>query len=154
MFDQLYYPPGLQWYWKADFVNELSDEAIGIHQQYGADLPTELCTMHLYPINGAVHDVNAGDTAFSYRDVTWSQVVVGVDTDPANAGPISQWAKDYWQELHPHSAGGAYVNFMMEEGKDRIQATYRGNYQRLAAIKQTYDPQNLFHVNQNIKPSG
>jgi FAD/FMN-containing dehydrogenase len=154
MFDQIYYPPGLQWYWKADFVKELSDEALELHKQYGSNLPTELCTMHLYPINGAVHRVGRNDTAFSYRDMTWSCVIVGVDQDPANADMISHWAKEYWSALHPHTAGGGYVNFMMEEGQERIRATYRDNYQRLAAIKKKYDPQNLFHINQNIQPAG
>lgn len=153
MFDQIYYPPGLQWYWKADFVEELSDEAIKLHLQYGSNLPTELCTMHLYPINGAVHKVGNGDTAFSFRDVTFSSVIVGVDQDPANAGMISQWARDYWQALHPYTRGGGYVNFMMEEGESRIRATYQSNYQRLVAVKDQYDPDNLFHVNQNIRPS-
>jgi hypothetical protein len=132
----------------------VSDQAIEIHKEYGSNLPTELCTMHLYPIDGAVHDVGRNDTAFSFRDVTWSRVIVGVDPDPANADLVSRWAKDYWQALHPLSAGGGYVNFMMEEGEDRIRATYRDNYQRLVAVKNKYDPDNLFHVNQNIKPDG
>ena len=152
MFDQLYFPPGLQWYWKADFVKELSDEAIKIHLRYGSELPTEISTMHLYPINGAVHKVARSETAFSYRDVTWSSVTVGVDPDPSNAEMISKWAREYWAALHPHSAGGGYVNFMMEEGLDRIQATYRENYDRLVEVKRRYDPGNLFHVNQNIRP--
>ena len=153
MFDQIYYPPGLQWYWKADFVKELSDEAIDLHIKYGSNLPTELCTMHLYPINGAVHNVGRNDTAFSYRDMTWSCVIVGVDQDPGNADLISRWAREYWQALHPMTAGGGYVNFMMEEGEGRIQATYRDNYRRLATIKHKYDPANFFHINQNIKPN-
>jgi len=153
MFDELYYPPGLQWYWKADFVKELSDEALALHVKYGSNLPTELCTMHLYPINGAVHEVGRNETAFSFRDMTFSSVIVGVDRDPANAPRISQWARDYWQALHPYSAGGGYVNFMMEEGQERVQATYRDNYQRLTAVKRKYDPTNLFHVNQNIQPA-
>jgi FAD/FMN-containing dehydrogenase len=154
MFDQLYYPPGLQWYWKADFVKELSDQAIDLHTDYGSNLPTERCTMHLYPIDGAVHDVDKEDTAFSFREVTWSRVIVGVSSDPAKAGEVTQWAKEYWKALHPLSAGGGYVNFMMEEGQDRIRATYRDNYPRLAAVKSKYDPNNLFHVNQNVKPNG
>lgn len=153
MFDQLYYPPGLQWYWKADFVKELSDEAIAVHQEYGSALPTELSTMHLYPINGAVHDVGKHETAFSFRDVTWSQVIVGVDPNPGNAPRMIEWAQSYWGALHPLSAGGGYVNFMMEEGQDRIRATYGDNYKRLVEVKTKYDPQNLFHLNQNIPPS-
>jgi len=153
MFDEMFYPPGLQWYWKADFVKEISDEAINLHQAFGSELPTERCTMHLYPVDGAVHKVDRNETAFSYRDVNWSRVIVGVDPDPANADRIRQWAREYWEALHPHSAGGGYVNFMMEEGQDRIQATYRDNYPRLQKIKARYDPENFFHVNQNIEPA-
>lgn len=152
MFDALY-PPGHQWYWKGDFVNELGDEAIKVHLQYAAELPTPQSTMHLYPIDGAVHDVGPEDTAWSYRDATWSMVIAGVDPDPASAQKITDWARAYWEALHPYSAGGAYVNFMMEEGGDRVKATYGDNYDRLVAVKTKYDPSNLFRVNQNIKPA-
>ena len=152
MFDPIY-QPGLQWYWRGDFVNELSDEAIARHLEFAQRKPTLHSTMHLYPINGAVHRVGAHETAFSYRDTTWSQVIVGVDPDPANADLIRDWTVAYWEALHPYSAGGAYVNFMMEEGQVRVQATYRDNYARLAAVKTKYDPENFFHVNQNIKPA-
>jgi len=117
MFDALCYSPGLQWYWKADFVNEVGDRAIDLHLVFGTDLPTELCAMHLYPINGAVHEVDRSDTAFSFRDVTFSRVIVGVDSDPTNVEHVSRWVKDYWKALHPLSAAGGYVNFMMEEGQ-------------------------------------
>jgi FAD/FMN-containing dehydrogenase len=152
LFDPLY-PPGLQWYWRADFVRELSDPAIALHAEHGARIPTMHSTMHLYPINGAVHRVGKNDTAFSYRDVTWAEVIVGVDPDPANRERITAWTKDYWSALHPHSAGGAYVNFMMDEGQERIRATYRDNYDRLADLKKQYDPANFFRVNQNIHPA-
>jgi FAD/FMN-containing dehydrogenase len=152
MFDALY-PPGLQWYWRADFVNELSDEAIELHLKYGSALPSMHSTMHLYPINGAVHRVGKNDTAFSYRESKWAEVIVAVDPDPAKIDGMIPWVKDYWSALHPYSAGGAYVNFMMDEGQDRVHATYRENYGRLASIKNKYDPGNLFHVNQNIKPT-
>jgi len=152
MFDVLY-PPGLQWYWKADFMNELSDEAIAEHVKYGSEVPTMHSTMHLYPINGAAHRVGNNDTPWSYRDAIFVHNIVGVDPDPANNESIISWAKEYWDALHPYSAGGAYVNFMMEEGEDRVKATYRDNYERLVAIKNKYDPNNLFRVNQNIKPT-
>jgi FAD/FMN-containing dehydrogenase len=151
MFDPIY-PPGLQWYWKADFVRTLPDEAIALHLMYAANLPSMHSTMHLYPINGAAGRVKSTATPWGYRDATWSSVIVGVDPDPANKEKISAWAKEYWNALHPFSAGGAYVNFMMEEGEDRIRATYGKNYARLAKIKKRYDPSNLFRVNQNIKP--
>lgn len=152
MFDEMFYPPDLHWYWKGDFVRELADEAIDIHLRYASSLPSELCTMHLYPIDGAVNRVGEGDTAFAFRDMTFSQVIVGVDAQPKNVDKISGWAREYWEALHPHSAGGGYVNFMMEEGQNRVKATYRNNYERLVEIKTRYDPSNLFHVNQNIEP--
>jgi FAD/FMN-containing dehydrogenase len=152
MFDGLY-PPGHQWYWKADFVRELSDEAIALHVKHAAKLPTMQSTMHLYPINGAASRIKNSATPWCYRDAVWAQVMVGVDPDPGNKERISAWAKEYWTALHPYSAGGAYVNFMMEEGDDRIRATYGRNYDRLAKVKKRYDPTNLFRVNQNIKPA-
>jgi len=151
-FDGLY-TPGLQWYWRADFVNELSDEAIALHVKHGAQLPSLHSTMHLYPIDGAAQRVGRKETAFSYRDARWAAVFVGVDPDPANGARVGAWARDYQTALHPYSAGGAYVNFMMEEGQDRVQATYRDNYPRLAAVKRSLDPGNLFRVNQNILPA-
>jgi FAD/FMN-containing dehydrogenase len=151
MFDALY-PAGLQWYWKADFFKGLSDAAIDLHTKYGPQLPTMHSTMHIYPINGAAHRVGRNDTAFSFRDANFAEVIVGVDPDPANNERMIQWAKDYWLALHPHSAGGAYVNMIMDEGEDNVKAAYRENYARLAAIKAAYDPTNLFHTNQNIKP--
>jgi FAD/FMN-containing dehydrogenase len=151
-FDALY-PAGLQWYWRADFFNEISDAAIDVHLKYGNQLPTGHSTMHLYPIDGAVSRVGEDATAFAYRDGGWAGVIVGVDPDPVNAPRITQWARDYWQELHPASAGGAYVNFLMNEGQDRVAAAYRGNYQRLAELKRRYDPDNVFHINQNIEPA-
>lgn len=153
MFDALY-TPGLQWYWKADFVNELSDEAIERYIHHGSRLPTMQSTMHLYPVNGAAHRTGKNDTAWSYREATWAEVIVGVDPDPAKKDLIVNWAREYWEDVHPYSAGGAYVNFMMEEeGQERVKASYRDNYERLADIKRKYDPTNFFRVNQNIKPA-
>jgi hypothetical protein len=152
MFDGLY-PPGLQWYWNADHFVELSDDAIALHLQYAEQLPSVHSTMHLYPLSGAPQRVSKEATAWSYREANFAQVIVGVDPDPANSPRTIAWSKEYWRALHPYSAGGAYVNMMMEEGQERVQAAYRDNYQRLAQIKARYDPQNLFRVNQNIKPA-
>jgi hypothetical protein len=146
-------PAGLQWYWRADFFHEITDEAIAAHEKFGAELPTGMSTMHMYPIDGAASRVAEEATAFAYRSGGWAGVIVGVDPDPANAELISQWARDYWEALHPASAGGAYINFMMSEGQERIRASYRGNYDRLARIKHRYDPDNTFHINQNIEPA-
>ncbi len=150
-FDGLY-PAGLQWYWRSDFCTEISDAAIEVHHKYGALLPTGHSTMHMYPVGGAASRVAGDATAFAHRDGGWAAVIVGVDPDPANAERISAWAKDYFDELHPLSAGGTYVNFLMAEGADRVRDSYGANYPRLAAIKLRYDPDNVFHVNQNIAP--
>lgn len=152
MFDP-FYPSGHQWYWHGDFFTEISDEAIEIHVKHGRQLPTSNSTMHLYPVDGAVHRVASDSTAFSYRDATYSGVIVGVHPEPEGAEMISQWTKDYGQALQPFSTGGAYVNFMMEEGDKRVKATYRDNYPRLVQIKKKYDPDNFFRINQNIKPA-
>lgn len=152
MFDALY-PAGLQWYWRADFVRELNAKAITEHIKFGNAMPTMLSSMHMYPVNGAASRISKKDTAWSYRDATWAMVIVGVDPDPANKEKITTWAKEYWEALHPFSAGGAYVNFMMDEGEERVKATYGENYERLVSIKNKYDPNNFFRVNQNIKPS-
>jgi FAD/FMN-containing dehydrogenase len=151
-FDALY-PPGLQWYWRADYVAEIPDAAVERHVEFANALPTPFSTMHMYPCDGAAARVANDATAWAYRDAKWAQVIVGVDPDPANAALIRKWAVDYWDAVHPYSMGGAYVNFMMEEGQERVQAAYRGNYERLAKVKAKYDPYNVFHVNQNIKPS-
>jgi UDP-N-acetylenolpyruvoylglucosamine reductase len=152
LFDPLL-PPGLQWYWRADFVKELGGAAIAKHLEQASKMPPGLSQVHIYPIDGAAHRVGKGDTAFSYRDANFALVIVGIDPNPAQSGVVTQWCKDYFDALHPYSAGGAYVNFMMDEGQERVQASFRDNYQRLAAVKKQYDPMNFFRVNQNIRPS-
>jgi FAD/FMN-containing dehydrogenase len=152
LFDPLL-PTGMQWYWKADFVKELPDRAIELHVEHIEKVPTELSIAHIYPLDGAVHKVGRNETAWNCRDATWSMVICGIDPNPAKAKALTTWAKEYWEALHPYNLSGAYLNFMMEEGEDRIRATYGDNYGRLAAIKRKYDPTNFFRVNQNIKPA-
>jgi hypothetical protein len=153
LFDGLY-PKGLQWYWKGDFVKTLPEAAIEAHLAHTAKLPSPVSAMHLYPIDGAVHRRKSDETAWNCRDATWSMVIVGVDSDPARAPALKQWARDYWEAVHPFDLDGAYPNFMMDdEGEARLKATYGDNYPRLAALKKKYDPGNLFRVNLNIRPA-
>ena len=152
MFDGLY-PHGDQWYWKANFVTEIPDEAVDIHVQFAEQLPTGKSTMHLYPIDGVAGRVPKEATTWNYRDAKWGMVIVGVSPDPADNPAMIDWARSYWAALHPYSTGGAYVNMMMEEGQDRVRASYGEHYDRLAQIKGKYDPNNLFRVNQNIRPA-
>jgi hypothetical protein len=151
-FDGLY-PPGLQWYWKAEMLNGLTDELIDVHVEHGARLPTMHSSMHLYPIDGAVHRVPRDATAWAFRDQRYAGVIVGVDPSPDRAEAIRTWAREYWAAMHPFSAGGGYVNFLQgDEGDSRVRDTYGANYERLVQVKREYDPQNLFRVNQNIIP--
>ncbi|MCR6636871.1 FAD-binding oxidoreductase [Devosia sp.] len=153
MFDALY-PKGLQWYWKGDFVKSLPDAAIDAHIEQAKKSPTGECLMHLYPIDGAVHDKASGDSAWNCRDATWSMVIAAIAPDANRAPELKQWARNYWQTIHPYDLDGAYPNFMMDDEADgRLRATYGDNYPKLAAIKAKYDPDNLFQVNQNVRPS-
>lgn len=151
LFDGLM-PPGMQWYWRADFFTDLGPEIRAQHLKFGSNIPTPLSQMHLYPISGAASRVGKTDTPWAYRDAKYAGVIVGVDPDPVNAEKITHWCKEYWQALHPYSSGGAYSNFLMDEGQERVQKSYKHNYKRLTQIKKKYDPGNFFSVNQNIKP--
>jgi FAD/FMN-containing dehydrogenase len=152
LFDPLL-PSGMQWYWRADFVKTFNADAIQAHYREALKTPAGLSQVHIYPIDGAAHRVGREDTAFSYRDANFAVVIVGIDPDPARKDAITQWCKGYFDAVHPYSAGGAYVNFMMDEGQERVQASFRDNYARLARIKAKFDPSNLFRVNQNIRPT-
>ena len=149
-----FFPKGLQWYWKGDFVKSLPDEAIDVHIAQAGQAPSELCLMHLYPIDGAVRRVASDATPWGARGATWSMVIAGIDPAPKQAEALKKWGRAYWAAIHPFNLEGAYVNFMMDdEAEDRVQATYGPNYKRLASIKAKYDPKNLFRVNQNIQPA-
>jgi FAD/FMN-containing dehydrogenase len=145
-------PAGLQHYWKADFVSELSDDAIAAHLEFGPRVPCVESTVHLYPIDGACHRVAADATAFAYRDARFACVIAGMWPDPAHNERNTAWVRDYWEAIHPHSELGGYVNFMAGDDQDRIRDNYRGNYDRLVEAKRRYDPENLFRMNQNIDP--
>jgi hypothetical protein len=149
-----FFPKGLQWYWKGDFVKSLPDEAIDTHIAQAAAAPSDFSLMHLYPIDGAVRRVASNATAWSARDATFNMVIAAIDPDPKNAEALKKWGRAYWKAVHPFNMEGAYVNFMMDdEASNRVEATYGENYARLARVKATYDPRNLFKVNQNIKPA-
>jgi FAD/FMN-containing dehydrogenase len=152
MFDGLL-PHGLHHYWKADFTDSLSEELIAGHVRYGSRIPTVNSAVHIYPLDGAVHDIKADATAFAYRDARFTHILAAVSPDPTPMPKYRDWVRSYWAALHPYSSGGAYVNFLMEEGDERIANSYRGNFARLGAIKRKYDPGNLFRLNQNIKPA-
>jgi hypothetical protein len=150
-FDGLY-PPGLQHYWKANFVTDLTDEAIDAHVEHGAQVPVLQSTVHIYPVNGACHRVSPDATAFAYREANFATVIAGMWPDPTqNEGNI-KWVRDYYEATAPLSEEGGYINFMSEDDQDRIRSNYKGNYERLVEVKGKYDPDNMFRLNHNIKP--
>jgi FAD/FMN-containing dehydrogenase len=150
-FDALY-PPGLQHYWKANFVKELTDEIIEAHLQHGPNAPTVHSTMHVYPINGAVHRVAPDATAFGHRDANFATVIVGAWPDRADSEANIAWVRNYSDATAPLSEEGGYINFMASDDQARVSANYGANFDRLIAVKRAYDPGNLFHLNQNIVP--
>ncbi|MGI8616274.1 MAG: FAD-binding oxidoreductase [Actinomycetota bacterium] len=145
-------PPGLQHYWKANFVKELTDDAIEAHMKHGPQVPAVNSTVHIYPINGACHRVAPDSTAFAYRDATFATVIAGMWPDPSVNDANTAWVRDYYEATAPLSEAGGYVNFMAGDDQSRIRDNYKGNYDRLVEVKRTFDPENLFHVNQNIAP--
>ena len=144
-------PRGLQHYWKAAFLGDLTAEAIGKHMDHGPRVPVVNSTVHLYPINGACHDVAADATAFGHRDATYAVVIAGMWPDPADNEANTRWVRDYDAAIAPHSQGGGYVNFASADDQAKVAVNYGANYARLQQVKARYDPDNLFHLNQNIR---
>lgn len=148
-------PKGMQHYWKADYITDLSDEAIAVHVRHGRNTPHISSSMHLHAINGAAQRVGPDETAFGHRDKNFSPVIAGIWDDPAENEANIQWVRDYYDAIHPFSGTeGGYVNFMSDDDGHRSEANYGANYERLVAVKAKYDPDNLFRVNQNIVPAG
>jgi hypothetical protein len=145
-------PFGLNHYWKADFFKDLSEPIIERHIRYGPEVPTVNSAVHIYPVDGAVRRVGKDDTAYTHRDAQFVHIIAAVSPDASVMARYTDWVREYWTALHGYSAGGAYVNFLMEEGDARIKETYGENYDRLVEVKMKYDPTNLFRMNQNIKP--
>ena len=152
MFDGLA-GPGMHNYWRGDFLSELTDEAIAKHVEYGSTVPNIFSAVHLYPVDGVAGRVAPDATAWSYRDARWAEVIFAADPDPASFDSLKNWVIESWGLLHPFSMGGGYVNFLVDEGQERVQTSYRDNYGRLGELKRRYDPTNLFRLNQNIEPA-
>jgi len=143
-------PPGLQHYWKAAFGGPLSDGAIEAHLTHGPKIPVVNSTMHIYPINGAVHDVPSKATAFGHRGSQYATVIAGMWPDRSQNEANIRWVRDYYKALSPYSDSGGYINFAAADDQDRVAANFGANYERLRKVKHKYDPKNVFRFNQNI----
>jgi FAD/FMN-containing dehydrogenase len=151
LFDPLL-PPGLQHYWKPAFVTDLPDEAIAVHMEHGSRAPFVASGMHMYALDGAVHDVPADATAFGHRDARYVVNIIGVWPDPADNEDNIRWVRDYYAALRPYAEAGGYTNFASGDDQDKVADNYGANFGRLTEVKRRYDPDNLFHLNQNIRP--
>ena len=152
-FDGLY-PAGDQWYWRADFVQARSPtRPSSVHARFGAAAADAKSTMHLYPVDGAAHDSAAPTRRGATATRPGPRSTPASTPIPPTPSAIRDWTVEYFEALHPYSAGGAYVNMMMDEGPDRVRASYRDNYDRLARVKAAYDPDNVFRSTQNIPPA-
>ncbi len=151
MFDPLY-PAGYQWYWESDFFKRFDAQAIQEIIKAANDLPTSFSQIHIFPLNGAVGRINPHETPWGFRDANFSMALIAVDPDPTNKEHIARWAKESRSALHPYSTGSGYLNFAMNQSTSNVEMAYTDNYMRLAKLKAKYDPNNLFHINQNIPP--
>lgn len=145
-------PPGLQHYWKAAFLDELTPESVAAHMQHGPRVPTVNSTVHFYPIDGACHDVASDATAFGHRDANFALVIAGMWPDPTENTANTAWVKDYYTAIEPFSQAGGYINFASQDDQPKAASNYGANYERLRSVKRQYDPDNVFHLNQNIAP--
>jgi FAD/FMN-containing dehydrogenase len=152
MFDAAF-PSGRQYYFKAHFLREIHDDVIDILVDYFAGVPSPLSMLFFQQTGGAIQ---RGHTAYAHRDALYNLLLLSAWLDPGEAERHVRWTRELWQALRPYATGGVYVNDIgqeRDEGADQIRAAYGINYQRLAELKQKYDPMNLFGHNQNIKPA-
>jgi len=148
------FPHGLHVYWRSDFLKALPDEAIDTLCERFSSVTSPLSALLIEQFGGAVARVPAADSAFAQRDALFNLAVIARWTDPATAGSHVDWARRSSEAMRPFASGGVYVNYLGDEGEERIRAAYGAEkYAKLVAIKKQYDPTNLFRLNQNIKPS-
>lgn len=149
-------PRGRQYYWKSEYLPGLSEAAIDTAIAYAATFSSPLSSTLIFQLGGAISRKDATSTAASHREAAYVVNIQSSWVDPAEAPQHTQWTRDFWTAMRPFSTGGVYVNFLGEDeakDHDRVRAAYGANYERLVALKNKYDPTNLFRVNQNIKPT-
>ena len=145
-------PPDRLNYWKSSFVGELGDAAIDTLTRYAEARPSSTSFLFLEDMHGAATRVRPEDTAFAHREAHYVLLIVTSWTDAAESERHVRWVRECWDAMQPFTAGTVYVNYLGEEGEDRVRAAYGPNYDRLVALKTQYDPTNFFRLNQNITP--
>ncbi len=148
------FPAGSYYYAKAGSLADLTDEAIEVFAEYVATKPSPLSGVLVQTVCGAASRVASDATAFPHRRLPYAPVIVSQWLDAATSEKNIGWARDFWKALDPLAGGGVYVNDLSHDDADRVRTAYGANYERLAALKKAYDPDNLFRLNPNITPAG
>jgi len=150
------WPRGFHNYWKSGFLKELNEAVIDTVVDFYEKVPSPMTTVVLeHNGDGAMDRVGEDETAFGHRNRPYNLLITSVWSDPADSDANVQWTRELWEAMQPFLAGSVYVNYLGEEGEERVQAAYTpAKYERLVALKTKYDPTNLFRLNQNIKPAG
>jgi FAD/FMN-containing dehydrogenase len=147
-------PPGLQNFWKSAYLSSLSDACIDVIVDYASRMTSSLTQVHLQHMQGVVNRIDEETMSLSHRNALVVLNIVSKWTDPAESDKHMRWTRAFAEAMSPFSVG-VYVNFLGDEGEDRVRAAYRPDkYERLVALKKLYDPENFFQLNQNIRPSG
>jgi FAD/FMN-containing dehydrogenase len=148
-------PHGLRYYWKSEYLGELSDGAIGTLIAHAWQAPSPTSYTIMFHLGGAIRQIESDKSAFEDRTAHHALNINGVWSDPLATDAHIQWTRDFWEAMRAFSTGGVYMNFLGDEGEDRVKAAYgAAKYERLVALKNKYDPTNLFCLNQNIRPTG
>ena len=148
------FPTGAHYYPKGHFLPDLTEAAIDVFAEYAASKPSPLSGVLVQTVRGAASRVPSDSTAFAHRTLPYAPVVVSQWLDEGDAEKNIAWGRDFGKALRPLSGGSVYVNDMGHDDTDRIRMAYGANYERLVSVKTKYDPENLFHLNANIKPAG
>ena len=147
-------PAGFRSYWKSEYLADLTDDAIETIIGRASGMPSPMTQFHIHHLGGAVARVGARATAYTQRSARYAVNIVSLWPDPAEDAAQIAWTRSSWEALRPHGTGGAYVNFMGEEGDERVRAAYGAEaWARLSALKKVWDPENFFRLNQNIRPA-
>jgi FAD/FMN-containing dehydrogenase len=153
MFDAAFPYGGVQRYWKSSFLKHLGDDVLEILVDRAATMPSPMSMVGFFHVHGAASRVHPDETAFGLRDDQWDYDIISQWQDPGEADRHIRWTREFWTAVEPFATGEVYVNHLDAEEGTRIRAAYGKNYERLVALKNTYDPTNLFRLNQNIKPT-
>jgi len=150
------FPAGLRNYWKSSYLTGVGDDCIRVLVEHANRAPSPLSVVGLeHMLGGAVARVAPDETAFASRQVDYNLLMLGIVDDPSLDEANKRWAKEMWTAVQPHASGAVYVNYMDNDEPDRVAEAYgSANYARLVKIKDRFDPNNLFRLNQNIAPSG